>query len=183
MKIIGLAIIVVAVLASCGDKKTSKSSGNSTGDVAAYYCQDSIAEHFSFFKEESAVFDAESQEFQETIMKLQQEGQMLVNNLQIQQQAGALSQVQIANKNRAIEAIGKKIDVLQQTDGARLEKKRDELNKSLMTKMETYAKEYSEKNGYTILFAWASGGQILYMDKSRDVTMDFIKYMNEQEKK
>lgn len=182
MKIIAFVIIVGALLASCGNKG-SKSVDNSAGDVAAYYCQDSIEKHFKFFKDESASFDSESQEFEDAIMKLQEEGQMLVNNLQIQQQAGALSQIQIAQKNRAIEAVGKKIEILQQTDGVRLEKKREELNKLLMEKMEGYAKEYSEKNGYTMLFAWVSGGQILYIDKSKDVTMDFIKYMNEQEKK
>ena len=185
MKILGVAIVMIALLASCGDKgkKKSESASSSGGEVAAYYWQDSIPGHFKFYKDESADLEIEMREYQEIVMKLQNEGQQKMQNLQIQQSAGALSQIDIANKNRAIEAIGKKIEVLQQTDGAALEKKNAEFTKELIEKMETYAKEFSEENGYTILFVRQTGGQILYMPESKDVTMDFIQYMNDQEKK
>lgn len=185
MKILGLAIIMVAVLASCGDKgkKPTGSSSDSNAEVAAFYYQDSIVEHFKFYKDVSTDLEIEMRDFQEMLMKLQSEGQQKMNNLQIQQQAGALSQIQVTRKNREIEAIGKKIEVLQQTDGAALEKKNADFTKELIEKMEQYAKEYSEENGFTMLFARQTGGQILYMEESKNVTMDFIKFMNAQEKK
>ena len=185
MKILGVVIVMIAVLASCGDngKKSNESSSDSNRDVAAFYYQDSIPENFKFYKDASTDLEIEMRDYQEIVMKLQNEGQQKLNNLQIQQQAGALSQNQIAQKNRAIEAIGKKIDILQKTDGAALEKKNAEFTEELIEKMETYAKEYSEENGYTVLFARQRGGQILYMSETKNVTVGFIKYMNEQENK
>ena len=185
MKILGVAIVLVALLASCGEKgnKASGSSSDSKAELAAFYYQDSIVEHFKFYKDESTDLEIEMRNFQEMLVELQNEGQQKMNNLQIQQQAQALSPNQIKRKQSEIQAIGDKIDLLQKTDGAELEKKNADFTQELIEKMEQYAKEYSENNGYTILFARQTGGQILYMDESKDVTMDFIKYMNEQEKK
>ncbi|MCJ8292162.1 MAG: OmpH family outer membrane protein [Crocinitomicaceae bacterium] len=183
MKILGLVIVMIAVLASCGGKEKKTGGSSSKTDIAVFYYQDSIPGSFKFYKDESTDLEIEMRDYQEIVMKLQNEGQQKVNNLQLQQQAGALSQIQVAKKNRAIEAIRKKIDILQKTDGADLDKKNVAFTEELIEKMEAYAKEYSDKNGYTMLFARQRGGQILYMPESKNVTVDFIKYMNDQENK
>lgn len=185
MKILGLVIVMVAVLASCGDngKKSGGSSSDSNGEVAAFYYQDSIAEHFKFYKDASTELEIEIRKYQEMEMKINQEGQILQNNYQRQKAAGMLSVNQDRQKIREIEKVGEKLQILQQTDGLSLEKKNADFTEELIEKMEAYAKEYSEKNGYTILFVRQKGGQILYMNDTKNVTMDFIKYMNEQENK
>lgn len=183
MKILGLAIVMIAVLASCGDKGTKSVSAEEGAENAAYYYQDSIANHLKYFKDVSADLEVEIRNYQEMEMKLNKEGQTLQNNFERQKAAGMLSAIEIDRKQREIAKIGEQLQILQQTDGVSLEQKNADFTKDLIKKMETYAKEYCEKNGYTMLLARQMGGQILYMPDSKNVTMDFIKYMNEQEKK
>lgn len=184
MKILGIAIVMVALLASCGDKgKKSVTSSESGAENAAYFYQDSIANHLKFYKDVTADLEVEIRKYQETEMKLNKEGQTLQNNFERQKAAGMLSAIQIDQKQREIMKIGEQLQILQQTDGATLERKNAEFSKELLGKMETYGKEFCDKNGYTMLLSRQMGGQIIYMPDSKNVTMDFIKYMNEQDKK
>lgn len=73
------------------------------------------------------------------------------------------------------------MQVLQETEGADIERQNYEGNLEVIEKLEKYAKEYAEDHGYTMILAWQQAGQILYIDPSMDITMDFINYMNEQE--
>jgi outer membrane protein len=185
MKILGVAIVMIALLASCGDKgkKSGGAGSDSSGEVAAFYFQDSISEHFKYYKDVSTDLEIEVRKYEEMEMKINQEGQTLQNNYQRQKVAGMLSANEDRRKQQAIGKIGEKLQILQQTDGVALQKKNADFMETLIEKMEKYAKEYSKKNGYTILFARQKGGQILYMPDSKNVTMEFINYMNSQEKK
>ena len=65
----------------------------------------------------------------------------------------------------------------------RLEVENQKMTESFFEKLQNYSKEYAEEKGFKAIFAKTEmGGPIVYMDESADITMDFIKYMNEKEK-
>lgn len=183
MKILGVAIVGIALLASCGDSGKKGGSSDSKAENFVYYCQDSIASHFKFYKDVSTDLEIEVRAFEEKEREINQEGQTLQMNYQRQKAAGMLSANEDARKMREIEKVGEKLQILQQTDGLALQKKNADFMEDLLGKMEDYGKQYAEENGYTAMFAKQTGGQILYMPESKDVTMDFIKFMNDQENK
>lgn len=183
MKILGVAIVMVALLASCGDKDKKSSGSSDSGMNAAYYLQDSIANNFEYYKSNTDELRGEEEKINEKLTELQMELSKLAQMYESKMAQGQLApngQKFYENKIREIQL---EMQSIQESEGAVLNEKNLDFTKDLIEKMEQYAKEFSEENGYSILFAKQSGGQILYMDESKDVTMDFIEYMNEQEKK
>ena len=192
MKRVIIAACVIGVLSSCGDAKKGKGKDKaaavetehnlpaSNGMVIAYFENDSIPEHFDFYKKTLEVLDGKRKAFENEMKAYQADYQTQVNSFQ--QQYNALSPKQIEAKQQALAGKEKSILEYQQSVGGKLQEEEFESNKLLVNKMEMYSKEYAKKNGINILMFKQTGGQVVYADSTMDVTMDFIKYMNEREK-
>lgn len=192
MKHIAIATGLIVALASCGNegKKADKTedkadevsaSASTEGLNIAFYIQDSIPEHFIFYKEAKESLEGKAQAFESRIAKLQGEYQSQVASFQRQYQAQTLSQNQIQALQQRIAKKEESIMMLQQTEGARLQEETFESEKLLINKMEMYANEYAKEKGITLFLSKISGGQVLYADSGYDVTMDFIEFMNKKE--
>jgi Skp family chaperone for outer membrane proteins len=83
------------------------------------------------------------------------------------------------NKIRKIEL---DITSLQETEGAALQDQAMKFQEEFLKKLEDSAKEYAEKNGINLFLAKEKIGVVLYADSVMDVTMDFVKFMNDAEK-
>jgi outer membrane protein len=183
MKILGLAIVMVAVLAACGDKE-KKGGGSSSSEMKiAYYVKDSVATHFTFFKESQEEIAKIEEEVGGKANALQQEYGKIANEYQSKLAQGLLSKNGEAFYTKKLQGLQLEMTSLEQTEGADLNKKAEKFQKELLEKLDKYGKEFAEKNSFNIILAKEKMGSILYADESMDVTMDFINYMNEQEKK
>lgn len=172
------------LIASCGESKDGNGSGSSEemGEMKfAYYIKDSIPGNFTYFIDAQSQLEAKAKVYEEKLMKLQQEGQILLDSYQRQNAAGLLSTNQAKGFEQQISMKQQQIQVLQETDGMALERESNEGNEELIKKLEDYGKNYAKEHGITIFLARETAGQILYIDSIMNVTMDFIKYMNEQE--
>ena len=147
----------------------------------AYYIKDSIPGNFTYYKEMQADLDARAKEFEAKMIAIQQEGQRMMANYQRKMQAGLLSANAAAVEEQKIAKKQEQMQVLEQTDGAAIQQDSYERNLELIEKMEKYGKEYAGTHGYSIFFGRESAGQILYIDSTMNVTMDFIEYMNKRE--
>lgn len=184
MKKILLLFVVGAIsLTSCGEKKETKTitEEKNEGMKIAYYVKDSVPTNLIFYKEFIGDLEVKAKAYEERLLKLQQEGQNMLQSYQRQMQAGLLSQNQAQAFEKRIQKKQEQMQVLQETEGADIERQNYEGNLEVIEKLEKYAKEYAEDHGYTMILAWQQAGQILYIDPSMDITMDFINYMNEQE--
>lgn len=182
-KIFLLGLIGLVTLAACGEKKSTKNADKADDAQMkiAYYIKDSVPNNLIFYKEFIGDIEVKAKAFEERLMKLQQEGQNMLQSYQRQMQAGLLSQNQAQAFEQRIQKKQEQMQVLQETEGADIERENYDGNIEVIEKLEKYAKQYAEDNGYTIMLAWQQAGQILYIDPSMDVTMDFINFMNEQE--
>lgn len=182
-KIFLLGLIGLLTLASCGEKKSNKSADKADDSQLkiAYYIKDSVPNNLIFYKEFASDIEEKAKVYEERLFKLQQEGQNMLQSYQRQMQAGLLSQNQAQSYEQRIQKKQEQMQVLQETEGADIERQNYEGNLEVIEKLEKYAKQYSEENGYTMMLAWQQAGQILYIEPSMDVTMDFINFMNEQE--
>lgn len=183
--IIGL---LATTLIACNNKKkkddtneevASSSSANEMN--IAFYVQDSVPNQFEFYKTTQAELEAKATAFQNKIMKLQSQYQALGGEFQRKVQANTLSENQIRAYQERIANKEGQIMQIQQTEGAQLEKEQFDGNVLLINKIEEYAQEYAKKNGYTLFLSKSTGGNVMFVDPSMDVTSDFIAYMNQQE--
>ena len=174
------------LITSCGGNE-EKSSNDVKADVTpselsiAYYIEDSIPSNFTYFVELDGQIEARAKVYQNKLAVLQQEGQQLLDTYQRKMAAGLLSQNDQMSYEKRIQEKQYQIQVLQETDGVELERDSFNGNEELHEKMKTYGEEYAKSKGYTLLVGVQQGGQILYIDPSMDVTMDFIDFMNQQE--
>lgn len=183
MKILGVAIVMVALLASCGDKEKTTSGSNSSELSVVYYIKDSVATHFTYFMESQEEIEAMEAEVGAKANELQMQYQKLGGEYQSKMQRGQLSKNGEAFYSKKLQALQLEMTSLEQTEGAELNSKAEKFQEDLLEKLDTYGKEFAEKNKYNLILAKEKMGSILYADESMDVTMDLIEYMNDQEKK
>jgi Skp family chaperone for outer membrane proteins len=180
MKIIGLVIVVGALLASCG---SNKESGVSSNDIKiAYYVKDSVAENFDYFTTTQESIQKMEEELQGKANALQQEYSRYANEYQTKMAQGLLSKNGEAFYQQKIKAIELELTSLEQTEGAELAKKAEKFQTELLEKLDKYGKEYANEHKINLFLAKEKMGSILYADSTMDVTMDFIKFLNDKVK-
>ncbi len=183
MKILGLAIVMVAVLASCGDKAKKSSGSDSSALSIAFYVKDSVATHYTFFMESQKEIEEIEAEVSAKANVLQQEYAKYAGEYQSKMQRGLLSKNGETFYTKKIQELQLEMTSLEQTEGAELNSKAEKFQADLLDKLDQYGKEFAEKNSYNLILAKEKMGAILYAAESMDITMDFIDYMNAQESK
>ncbi len=183
MKILGASIVMIALLASCGNSQsTSSKSGSSSDFKMAFYVKDSVAAHYTYFMDSQKEIEEMELQVGGKANELQQKYAKLAGEYQQKMSQGLLSKNGEAFYSRKMQELQLEMTSLEQTEGAELNSKAEKFQEKLLEKLDKYGKEFAEKNNYNLILAKEKMGSILYADESMDITMDFIEYMNEQDK-
>ena len=177
-----IIVVIVAALVSCGGEEISSGGASIDGLKIAYYVQDSISTNLQYFMASQDEITALEKGLNGKLGAFQAEYQRLGGEYQSKMAQGLLSpngQKFYENKIRKIEL---DITSLQETEGADLQDRAMKFQESFLEKLESAAKEYAEKNGINLFLSKEKIGVVLYADSSMDVTMNFIKFMNDAEK-
>lgn len=182
-----IGIVLLSVLVACGssqgeETKTGPAAGGAEGMTIAFYIKDSVTTRLNYYKDELKRLQTKYSEYEKKMIKLQNEAQMKFENFQRQQAAGLLAPSAAEKKQREIEDLQMKMQVLQQTEGMEIEQEQFKATETVYEKLGVYGKEYCEKNGYDILLGKEKTGELIYAAESANVTMDFIDFMNKREK-
>lgn len=178
--ILGLAL--VGLMASCGgeDKGDKKEDSKETSDVSlkiAYYDIGIMFNELDFTQEANKQMQTELLALEQEYQKLQQRAQtsyqrMQNPNLSVDQQLAA---------DRSMQSAQKKMVEMQQGPLYELEMKQAQLQNELTGYLFKYSEEYAKANGINMMYATGlPGGQIMYIDKSFDITEEFTKYVNDK---
>ena len=182
MKKTVLLAIAVMALASCNNEasKVEEKSANQTAPTElkiAYVEVDSLMTQYTFCKEQSELLEKKSQNIQNTLnqkgqslqaaaMKFQQDVQ---NNKYTQQQAEAV-QASLQKQQGDLQN-------LQQRLGAENQAETEKFNVALRDSLNHYLAQYNKAKKYTLILT-KQGDNILYADKSYDITNDVIAGLN-----
>lgn len=180
-KTVLLAMAVVA-MASCNNEasKVEEKSANQTAPTElkiAYVEVDSLMTQYTFCKEQSEILEKKSQNIQNTLnqkgqslqaaaMKFQQDVQ---NNKYTQQQAEAVQ--------ASLQKQQSDLQNLQQRLGAEFQAETEKFNIALRDSLNHYLAQYNKAKKYTLILT-KQGDNILYADKSYDITNDIIAGLN-----
>ena len=182
MKKTVLLAIAVMALASCNNEasKVEEKSANQTAPTElkiAYVEVDSLMTQYTFCKEQSELLEKKSQNIQNTLnqkgqslqaaaMKFQQD---VRNNKYTQQQAEAV-QASLQKQQGDLQN-------LQQRLGAEFQAETEKFNVALRDSLNHYLAQYNKAKKYTLILT-KQGDNILYADKSFDITNDVIAGLN-----
>lgn len=171
------------VVASCNkqapkvEEKSASTNTTNAGMKIAYIEVDSIMSQYKFCKEYSLILEKKSQNIQNTVnakgrslqaaaAKFQQDIQ---NNKYTQQQAEAV-QAGLQKQNADLQA-------LQQRLGAEFQAETEKFNKALRDSIQHYLAVYNKDKKFSLILSKA-GDNILYADKTYDITNEVIAGLN-----
>lgn len=178
--VVALMSLVVASCNKQAPKVEEKSASTKTANAGmkiAYIEVDSIMSQYKFCKEYSLILEKKSQNIQNTVnakgrslqaaaAKFQQDIQ---NNKYTQQQAEAV-QAGLQKQNADLQA-------LQQRLGAEFQAETEKFNKALRDSIQHYLAVYNKDKNFSLILSKA-GDNILYADKTYDITNEVIAGLN-----
>ena len=178
--VVALMSLVVASCNKQAPKVEEKSASTNTANAGmkiAYIEVDSIMSQYKFCKEYSLILEKKSQNIQNTVnakgrslqaaaAKFQQDIQ---NNKYTQQQTEAV-QAGLQKQNADLQA-------LQQRLGAEFQAETEKFNKALRDSIQHYLAVYNKDKKFSLILSKA-GDNILYADKTYDITNEVIAGLN-----
>ena len=187
--IFAVMAIALIVLASCGDKKKEvkettpvKVQEMKTGRLKiAFYNQDSLKAQFKYYTDQDKYITSKQLAFKGEMDRLSKEYQEFVQRNEQKAQQGLLSQLQMQEIAQQVQAKERKIMQYEQSQGKKIEEETMKSLESIGKKIESYSKDFAEKNKIDILLIQAAGGQFGYIVPQMDVTKEFIEFLNAHE--
>jgi len=160
-----------------GRDSTSSKTGSENVEPIVYVDSDSLLSKYDYYKEVKGQMEDKGK-------KLQADVQEKGRSFQAEVQAYQKNAVNLTpdQKKSTEERLGKKqqeLQAYQQTLSQQLGQEEQDINKKLYDKVQLYLKDYCKKNSHKMVLMYSKGGNLLYGDKSLDVTVEVVKGLNE----
>ena len=174
-------------LTSCNNAPKSEESVKSAAVAPselkiAYVEVDSLFTQYEYCREYSLILEKKSQNIQST---LQQKGQALQNaaaNFQQKLQQNAYTREQAEQIQAGLQKQNADLEALQQRRGTEFQEETAKYNSALHDSLQHFLAKYNATKKYTMIIS-KSGDNILYADKSIDITNEVIAGLNKAYKK
>ena len=171
-------------LASCNnqpqqnDTKETKAPSKESSDVKIAYVEvDSIMSQYTYWKEVTKLMEQKEQNIQKTLATKQQSLQQAAAKFQQDIQANKYTQQQAQQVQASIQKQAQDAEGLQQRLGNEYQKPVADYNKALADSLHHFLESFNKDKKYTMILA-KQGDNILYSDKSLDITDDVVKGLN-----
>tara|TARA_B100000963_G_scaffold205692_1_gene179136 strand:- start:45 stop:635 length:591 start_codon:yes stop_codon:yes gene_type:complete len=189
-KLFFLALVLLFSSCSDGDvkekvieKQVNLVSKDSSGLVLAFYNFDSLRLRFEYYKSIEDQLAKSRTSLQNKYQAKTVKYQNYVNKKQKDIEAGLLSQNEMLQVQQKAGQMEQEIIEFQQRESAKLEVDMMQKQQDINSKVESFGKIFSELHGIDVLFQYATGQQINYINPNMDVTTDFINFLNTEQKK
>ncbi len=177
------AVAAACVLASCNnqapkmDEKTQTAETAATDMKIAYVEVDSIMSQYKFCKEYTKILEKKSQNIQNTINQKGQSLQAAAVKFQQDIQNNKYTQQQAEAVNAGLQKQQADLQALQQRLGNEFQAETDKFNAALRDSIQHFLASYNANKKYALIISKA-GDNILYADKTYDITADVINGLN-----
>ena len=184
---VAIAMCGIALLASC-DKSPKQEQQQATAAQQpsaikiAYVEVDSLMTQYEYCKEYSLILEKKSQNIQSTLQQKEQALQSAAANFQQKLQQNAYTREQAEQIQAGLQKQSADLNALQQRLGAEFQEETAKFNTALHDSLQHFITKYNKDKKYTMILS-KSGDNILYADKSVDITNDVIAGLNKAYKK
>jgi len=183
---IALAVVAAVSFTSCNqspkaEDEAPKSQAPSNLKIA-YVEVDSLMTQYEYCKEYSLILEKKSQNIQSTLQQKGQALQAAANNFQQKLQQNAYTREQAEQIQMGLQKQNADLEALQQRLSAEFQEETAKFNEALHDSLQHFIAKYNKDKKYTMILS-KSGDNILYADKSADITSDIIAGLNKAYKK
>lgn len=183
---IALAVVAAVSFTSCNqspkaEDEAPKSQAPSNLKIA-YVEVDSLMTQYEYCKEYSLILEKKSQNIQSTLQQKGQALQAAANNFQQKLQQNAYTREQAEQIQMGLQKQNADLEALQQRLSAEFQEETAKFNDALHDSLQHFIAKYNKDKKFTMILS-KSGDNILYADKSADITNDIIAGLNKAYKK
>lgn len=166
---------------SKNNQVNTKSDKEENGKIA-YVCIDSIINNYEFCTEHSKVLEKRMNNIKATLASKGKALQNSAINFQQKVQSGAITSQEQAQKIQAsLQKQQMELENLQDKYSAQFEKERQKYNEEMKDSIENFLKDYNKDHKYAMILSKVENN-ILYADKSMDITEDVLIGLNKRYK-
>jgi len=164
------------------DKPTATSASKGEGSRIAYVEVDSLMTQYKFCKEYSLILEKKSNNAQATLAAKGKQLQAAAANFQQKLQNNGFSSREEAQRvQAAIQRQDQDVQALQARLQNELASETQKFNAALRDSLQNFLKAYNKDKKYDLIISKA-GDNILYADKSHDITNDVVNGLNKRYK-
>ncbi|WP_299586250.1 OmpH family outer membrane protein [Mucilaginibacter sp.] len=180
---ITLGVLLAGSITACNQNKTADktaASQTATSDKPeiVYINQDTLSLKYDYAKDMRKRLEDKGKSAQSDVGGRKQAFQREV--AEYQKDASTLSADQRATKEQQLQRKGQELQTYEQNASAQFQNDQAGETQKLYEKVYNFSKEYAKDNGYKMVFTFTNGNtNLLFADKSLDVTADFLKKLND----
>jgi outer membrane protein len=180
---ITFGLLLAGSIVACNKTKTDeKISAQSTTTGAkpevVFINQDTLTLKYEYAKDMRNRLEDKGKSAQNDVGGRKQAFQREV--AEYQKGANTLSADQRATTEQRLQREGQDLQTYEQNAGAQFQNDQASETQKLYEKVFNFTKQYAKENGYKMILTFQTGNtNLLYADKSLDVTADFLKKLND----
>ena len=159
------------------DQKTETSQPAASAGKIAYVEVDSLMTQYNFCKDYSKLLEQKGNNIQKTLASKQQALQAAAANFQQKVQQNAYTREQAEAIQAGIQKQNNDLQVLNQRLSSEFQSETEKYNKALHDSLQHYLAVYNKDKKYALIFA-KQGDNLLYADKSYDITNEVVAGLN-----
>lgn len=180
-KTLMMAMVAVCAMTACNNQpqqNDTKAAAQESKDLKIAYVEvDSIMSQYTYWKEVTKLMQQKEQNIQKTLSAKQQALQQAAANFQQGLQQNKYTQQQAQSIQNSIQKQAQDADALQARLGNEYQNEVAKYNQALADSIHNYLKAFNKDKKYAMILA-KQGDNILYADKSLDVTDAVVKGLN-----
>lgn len=178
-----VSILLISTSCKTNDNKTistnsTTTSSNLQSTRIAYINVDTLQEKYAYWKTQTDLLVAEQtkmeQEIQSTAQKLQNE----YAAFQQKAQSGSLTESEGKAAQQRLMQAQQQLENRRNNLSEEIQKKQLAFSEKLQKNIDEYLAIYNKDNKYDYILSYSKVGQVLYANKSLDITEDVVKGLN-----
>ena len=183
--VLGAAVIVLFVFHFSGEK--SEKGGEhaaaamlaNPGDISiAYFNMDSVMSQWDLYDDYQQDLSQKQTELEADFAGRTETFYQSVQDAQYKIQKGLVTRTEAEQLQQQLATEEQNLQVLQNQYMTQLQEEGMVRNRQMLDKIETYVAELSETQGYSYVYSYSFGGNLIYGAKSLDITTAVVEGLN-----
>lgn len=180
---LAIATLLVTGFTACDNRNkpvetTQNNAKNAQTELKIAYIEvDSIMTQYKFCKEYAQILEKKGQNIQKTLSDKQMQLQSAAANFQQKIQQNAYTREQAEAIQAGLQKQNQDLQMLNQRLSAEFQKETEQFNKALRDSIQHYLASYNKDRKYSLILS-KQGDNLLYADKSFDITKEVVMGLN-----
>jgi outer membrane protein len=183
--VLTIAVIVLFGLHFLGNKSASSSTisantnvTNKTSGIIVYVNIDTVIHNYDLYADLRSKLSGKQQVIEAEMGNKSKNYQSGVLDYQNKVQKGLITRATAAEMEQQLTTEQQKLLQLRDQYSMQLQEEEQVMNRQILNSITEYLTEYNKVKGYNYILGNSFGGNVLYADKTLDITQDVLKGLN-----